>query len=229
MANLNQQLLNAVYYNDLERLKKLIDENPEAKAYINDCQVFDDQPLPLYYITYCWSRTLSLNFIEEIMPFIKEMRKKVDAMLEYWTEQFGIAPFEIIDYQRYHQHFFCEAPGSTFEDISLDPAESFTTAGCRMEDLELYAAVCQFRFDETLKLLKEGADPNADLRSAKDIEEGRDDPYNCMNRIADECSYLCTCEVIPTLMKKQHIGKIEIGDLIGWAAHEDMLKLLEEY
>ena len=57
-----------------------------------------------------------------------------------------------------------------------------------------------------------------------------------MDDIGSECSYLCTCEALPNI--KDRYGKwyynipirnTDIGDLLGWAAHEDMYRLLEQY
>ena len=62
------------------------------------------------------------------------------------------------------------------------------------------------------------------------------DPWNCLDRIGNECSYLCTCEVLFQLkIVNEHwyqdwpITSDDIGNLIGLAAHEDMYKLLIQF
>ena len=52
----------------------------------------------------------------------------------------------------------------------------------------------------------------------------------------DRCDYICVDKIFP-IHEEPHgawyinyaLTEREIGDLIGWAAHEDMYKLLEQY
>lgn len=77
--------------------------------------------------------------------------------------------------------------------------------------------------------LEEGARPDVSFYSD---EEGN----NAISRIANECSFLTTCEVVPLFdfFEKHHYEKpfdIEtmFGDLLGLIAHEEMYELLIKY
>ena len=62
----------------------------------------------------------------------------------------------------------------------------------------------------------------------------KDDYLNCFERIGNEIFSLCSCEVFPMLEERKGEWFVNydinednaIGNLFGWAAHEDMNRLL---
>lgn len=232
--NYKERLIKAVFHNQYEIVRELISSKEFDRAIIDDTGIFDYAPFPLYYITLCYKRFMWNNFIDEVMPMILEHRKNIDILLDLWKNDFGIDVNQTINYKKYERDFFCSNDSETKEDVFWNPVEKFIEAGFREIDLDLYEAVEKFHFDEVEKLLKQGANPDVDLLPIDDLDS--DDPFNCLDRIGVECSYLCTCEVLFLLkiVNKQWyqewpISSEDIGNLVGLAAHKDMYNLLIQY
>lgn len=228
-------LITATYHSDYEYVKQLIESEEFDESIIHDIGVLE-VPFPLYYLTRCFKICLAHDFIDEVMPLVKQLRKNIDKLLVYWQGRFSVDPNEKIDYKRYGSNcFYCtpaeEAIGDAFYPNHI---QEFIDNGCRMIDIQLYDEVCRFKFEEVEELLRAGANPNANL-VAKGEDE--DDPYNCMDRIGGECSYLCTCEVFPILkgdrriwyQQNYAINSNDVGYILGWAAHTEMYELLKGY
>lgn len=228
-------LIKATYHSDYEYLKQLVESKEFDESIIHDIGLLD-KPFPLYYLTLCFKVCLAHNFIDSVMPLVRELRANIDKLLAFWQERFGIDPSEKIDYKKYGSHYFyCTPEDETIEDMFYpDLIQSYLDNGCRMIDIQLYDEVCRFKFEEVEELLKAGANPNANL-VAKGEDE--DDPYNCLERIGGESSYLCSCEIFPILesdhkiwyQQRYAINSNDIGDVLGWAAHEEMYDLLKKY
>ena len=228
-------VIKATYHNDYNFVKKLIERDDFDERIIHDIGLMD-VPFPLYYITMCYKQTLWQDFIPEIMPFIKEQREKVDQLLSLWKERYYVDVDSPIDYKKYYEYFYCLAEEDTDDDVFFAPRSKYTENGCREIDLDLFVAVKKFQFSKVKELLECGANPDANLVSIDDKGKDYKDPWNCMDDIGSECSYLCTCEVLPNIKDKNGkwyynipIRNTDIGDLLGWAAHEDMYRLLEQY
>ena len=79
-------------------------------------------------------------------------------------------------------------------------------------------------------MLEKGANPDANL-----VFDGndKDDYLNCLERIGNEIFFLCSCEVFPMLEERKDERFVNyeinednaIGNLFGWAAHEEMYSL----
>jgi len=229
-----EKLIKAVFHNQYDLVKDLLRSDEFDKKILDDISIFEYAPFPLYFITMCYKHFMWNDYAEEIMPMILRHRKNIDALLELWKNEYGIDVTQKIDYKKYERDFFCTEDSETTDDVLWDPVEKFLKAGYRRIDIKLYEAVEKFHFDEVEKLLMQGAKPDVDLLPIDDLESN--DPWNCLDRIGNECSYLCTCEVLFQLkIVNEHwyqdcpITSKEIGDLIGLSAHEDMYKLLIQY
>ena len=226
----DELLIKMVYHNEYDAIVELISKKEFNPGLLDDIGLFD-KPFPLYYITKCHQIIMAGNFIEKIMPFILNQREKIEKIMDLWRNRFQIDTNKDIEFKNYEDAFYCDADDATFYDVFLDPKERFIENGCREIDLELFEAVNKFNYDEVRRLLKEGANPDANLLP-KDAKYP-DDPCNCLDRIGGECSYLFSCEVFPILGEKHGLWYLnysltskDIGVLIGLAAHEKMYELL---
>ena len=228
----NEILIKATFHNCYEIVLKLVESKDFDKSIIEDIGILN-VPFPLYYITMCYKKVMWTEFRQEVMPFVKQQQQNIDQLLNLWKNRFGVDIDAKIDYKKYEDYFYCLSDDDTDMDVFLDPIQLFLDNGCRQIDLDLFDAVDKFQFSRVKELLEKGADPDANLIP---INCNDDDPFNCLDRIGGECSYLCTCQIFP-LIKDTHgawyitypIGDREIGDLVGWAAHEEMYNLLENY
>ena len=231
----NELLIKATFHNNYELVCELLEWDEFDESIIRDIGLLNVS-FPLYYITMCYKRTMWGEFRADIMPFIEKQRINIDKLLQLWKERFGADVDEIIDYKKYEDYFYCLSDDETDRDVLLDPREKYTENGCRDIDIELFIAVDKFQFSKVKELLERGANPDANLVPIDDKDKDFQDPWNCLDRIGAECSYLCTCQIFSHINKPHGAWYInyalterEIGDLIGWAAHEDMYKLLEQY
>ncbi len=231
----NELLIKATYHNNYELVSKLIECDEFDENIIHDIGLFK-VPCPLYYITMCYKRTMWGDFRADIIPFVKEQRKNIDKLLQLWGERFGVDVDTIIDYKKYEKYFHCYSDDESDEYVLMDPREKYTENGCREIDLDLFMAVVKFQFSKVKELLEIGANPNARLLTIDDKELDYEDYLNCLERIGDECDYICIDKILP-ILEEAHgawyinwpINDEDIGHLIGWAAHEDMYQLLEQY
>ena len=226
----DQIMIKAVYFNMTDVVMEMAQSRWFNRELLDDIGI-SEAPFPLYYITLCYKRVMWGDFIDEVMPVVLEHRKRIDDLLAFWEERFGVDIHQTIDYKKYWELFFCADENESLKDVLLCDPQKYLDNGCRMIDLELFEAVEKFQFERVKDLLEKGADPDANL-----IFDGndKDDYLNCLERIGNEIFYLSSCEVFPMLEEKKgewfvnyDINKDNaIGNLFGWAAHEDMNSLL---
>lgn len=225
-------LLKAVASNDIDTVRNLI-QRAECKRILEDIALFS-HPFPLHYITLCY---------EAIWRDPEEWRDKERArraknatsqMLEFWKEYYGVNTFDDVDYQIYHDDFYCADPDETDADILGAPKSRFVALGIREIDLDLYCAVERFCFIEVEELLRLGANPRAEIFDELNDDSAPLDAWNAVDRIAGEEGYLCceTMDFVYQLFGKQtpwFMGEILFHDLLGLAAHSKMHRLLTRY
>ncbi len=228
----DQILIKAVYHNLYDVVVGMVQSNRFNNRLLEDIGICET-PFPIYYITQCYKRVMWEDFIEETMPMVLEHRKRIDDLLLFWEEKCGVDTHQKIDYKKYGELFCCADETDSMDDIFFDDIQKYLDNGCRMIDLELFGAVEKFQFERVKDLLEKGANPEAKLISID--EKDKNDYDNCFDCVGMECSYLCSCEVFPMLKGKLGAWYInyaitdkDLGDLLSWAAHEDMYKLLNE-
>ena len=227
-----QILIKAVFFNMTDVVKEMTQSSRFNRELLDDIGICN-VPFPLYYITLCYKRVMWDDFIDEAMPLVLEHRKRIDDLLAFWVEQFGVDIRQKIDYKKFWEMFFCAEETESLKDVLLCDPQKYLDNGCRMIDLELFEAVEKFQFERVKDLLEKGADPNANLFF--DVND-KDDYLNCLERIGNEIFFLCSCEVFPMLEERKGEWFVNydinadnaIGHLFGWAAHEDMNSLLTE-
>ena len=172
---------------------------------------------------------------DEIIPFIKRNREKTKKMLEFWKAETGNENIQReIEYNQYCDYFYCYDPNDPEEKekVMLDTISHFIEKGFREIDLRLYNRVACFDFVETKILLEKGAKLDVEF-----YENECDS--DTISHIGSECSYLATCQVVPSFKLYEENGRWDyyninnltelFMDLIGLAAFEDMYYLLEKY
>ena len=227
-----EDLFLAIYFNDLKKVIAFKNEIPEIyakkdKFIIDGYITFDLKNLTLFNQK-IW---FDIEWRNEIMPLIKKVRNRTKKMLEFWDLEVGkLNSIKLIEYNDYWNYFYCDDPNDPDDndEVICDPISYFLEEGFREIDVRLYNRVECFDFIEVKKLLKQGA--------KSDIDFYNDNDSNVMSRIYSEQCYLTTCLVIPEFKifeNKKYKQKFEITsmfrNLLGVAAHRDMLNLLQEY
>lgn len=225
----------AVYHGDFDYVKELMESEEFTTDIFNDIGLMYI-PFPIYYIPICLKVCVASDYKGDMGHIVRNLRENIDKLLEYWHNIYGIDPNEKINYKKYEDYFFCDSDENNIDNILGAPVQMFLDNNCRMIDLQLYEAVCKFQFDKVKELLEDGANPDVDL-----LPIGEDNPCdtefcNCIDRIERENSFLCSCQIYPNLKlerSKWYTGNAltddDIGDIIGWSAHEKMLELLYAY
>lgn len=226
----DQILIKAVFFNMIDVVKEMARSKRFNRELLDDIGI-SEAPFPLYYITLCYKKVMWEDFIDEAMPLVLAHRKRIDDLLAFWEEQFGVDIHQTIDYKKYWELFYCVDETESLKDVLLCDPQKYLDNGCRMIDLELFEAVDKFQFEQVKDLLEKGANPDANL-----VFDGndKDDYLNCLERIGNEIFFLCSCEVFPMLEERKDEWFVNyeinednaIGNLFGWAAHEEMYSLL---
>lgn len=226
MANYYQKAINAVFYANPVKLQQLIDEGHFIPRLLEDTGLAS-KPFPIWRITQCWLEAFGgkpTGYIEEVQATVTDFYARCLKIKGIFESVFNVE-FTPINYQDYWQDFYCEDPSSSEDDcLDYESPEELAKYGTTQLDIDLYCAAVKFDFPQVIDLLKKGANPHAPTC---------DDKYDrgACERIGMECSYLDTCRLSYAWSPKVHdsIGDDEIGDLIGWAAHESMYRCIHRY
>lgn len=225
MPNFRNQAINAAFYADPVLLQQLIDEGNFPKSLIEDTGILN-VPFPIWRIPQCWEIAMGNDpkiYRDEIQGEVADFMERNAKVKAIFTEAFAVE-YSPIDYQQYHDYFFSKDPEESDVDIIMEDnwAEIYRY-GTRDIDLKLFCATERFDFPMVKDLLEQGADPYAPAYS--------DASASTFTRIGDECSFLCTCELSWAWApgQRHNVNVRNIGDLIGWAAHEEMYRWLEKY
>ena len=225
MPNYRNQAINAAFYADPVLLRQLIDEGKFPKSLIEDVGM-PGTPFPIWRIPQCWEIAMGMDpsiYRDEIQGTVADFMERTAKVKAIFAEVFSV-DYSPIDFAQYSTHFYAAEPDETDDDILMeDNLANVYKYGTRDIDLQLYCAVCRFDFPKVKELLEKGADPYAPAYS--------DASANSFTRIGDECSFLCTCELSWAWKPERHyaVDGRNIGDLIGWAAHETMYRWIEQY
>lgn len=234
--NYKDELIFAAFMCDASRVKNLVAQPEFNKRMIEDIGIFDN-PFPLYYTTILAKQVFAQEFIEEVMPIVLQIRKNCEELTAFWKEQFGIDIDSIhIDYRLFSNYFFCSQDE---DDQYLDDFTDYEHIHARRIDYDLFEEAVRFNRDAVIKLLQQGANPHFEFYTESDImDAGTDDEWidkmTVMDRIGEEASFLCTCQVMPVYKsyynhhKDYHLSANDYGEFIGWAAHEDMEAILSK-
>ena len=227
-----EDLFLAIYFNDLRKVITFKTKYPAIYAkkeqYLIDGKTnFDLKNLTLFNQKIWFNR----DYIEAVMPLVEKIRQQILEMLEFWDAEIGQPnSIKLIKYNEYWEYFFCDDPNDLElkNEIFYEPFSYFVEKGFREIDVKLRNRVECFDFTEVRKLLEQGAKADIDLFN--------DNDSSAFCRLYHEDSYLTSCRLFPefeTFENKKYKQKFEITsmweNLLGLAAHRDMLKLLDKY
>lgn len=227
------ELFIAIYFNNLEKVIEIKKKYPEIYSKKEDFKIDGEKTFDLKNLTFfnksIWEKD---DWRDEIIPFVKRHREKTEKMLEFWKTETGNKNIKMeMEYNQYCEYFYCYDPNDPEqnETVILDKITYFLEKGYREIDLRLYNRVACFDFARAKILLENGA--------KMDINFYEEDIYSdTISHVSDECSYLATCEVVPSFEMYEKKGELNnknitelFRDLIGLAAFEDMYFFLKIY
>jgi hypothetical protein len=223
------ELFLAIYFNDLEKVIEFKNQLPELYAKKDKFPIDENTTFDLTNLTF-FNQTIwfEVDWVDDIKPLVEKHRQRTEKIFDYWCKELGQKEIHRqIEYNHYHEHFYCNDP-KDFDEIILEPISTYLEQGFREIDLRLYNRAQCFDFVGVENLLKQGA--------KSDIHFENDGDSSTISRISTECSYLASCQVIPefeVFETKGYNQSFDIsrmfGDILGLAAHEDMYILLDKY
>lgn len=212
----NNRSIIAVFLAQPERFEELLKEGLFDGALLKDIGGFS-KPFSIWRISQCWEMLADPNdFIEIARPDVEDFKKRNDRIIEIFKKELGVN-FTPIDYQSYHDDFYCADPNCTPEDILLiKSAHEMLNMGFRKIDIDLYCAVAKFNFGETKMLLEHGADPTVWLFDESGFQV--DDYIRMESSLLDYNLQ----HFFPICKEGVIIERQDIHDLFGRAAYETM-------
>ena len=215
----------AVFYARPEILNSLIDAGVFDKNLLQDTRILC-KPFPIWRISQCWKVISSMTgWRDDIRADVEAFRQRNEEVMKIFEDRLGV-DFTPVDYQLYHDDFYCDYPDESAEDqLVIESVQELLDAGVRQIDIDLYCAGAKFYYAEVERLLKKGGNPAAWL---PDISPSGFQLDDC---IGAECSFLST-EVAHFLYSKKSsepLYRLFLCDLVGWAAHETMYDLIEAH
>lgn len=228
----SNQLLEACLFSDLEGIKDGLKEISDRSA-LDDVNLYSI-PTPLYHLTLLNQMVFDTEYWTDIDEDKQEavawMEERTKCVIDFWREFYGVDELPQPKYEDYTiDDFFCAMLEDDDEDILDAPKDAFIQHGCREIDVDLYLATNRFQFNKAEALLKQGANPCAELK----YNENQYDVDWAYHRIGAEVVFLAL-ELLP-LYKEAFDGQTptlhgeEYRDLLGLAEHVKMEKLFEKY
>ena len=228
----SNQLLRACLFSDLEGIKDGLKEVSD-RSVLEDVNLYSI-PTPLYHLTLLNQMVFDTEYWTDIDEDKQEavawMEERTKCVIDFWREFYGVDELPQPKYEDYTiDDFFCAMLEDDDEDILDAPKDAFIQHGCREIDVDLYLATNRFQFNKAEALLKQGANPCAELK----YNENQYDVDWAYHRIGAEVVFLAL-ELLP-LYKEAFDGQTptlhgeEYRDLLGLAEHVKMEKLFEKY
>lgn len=154
-----EELLVAIYHNNVEKLKWLIEMDNFKPSMVTEPVDFGEVSVPLYWLTICYHYMLRDREFDDA-------RKPVNDILSIWKERFHLNTDELIDlnncyhsYQPYHYY------PDDVSDLAIPPLtmglKDYLQAGAREMDHVLSCAIGKKDTGEIIRLLNQGAVPDA--------------------------------------------------------------------
>lgn len=151
-----EELLVAVYFNNVEKLKWLIEMDYFKPSMITEPRDFGDVSIPLYWLTICYHYMLRYEEYDHV-------RQPVDDILAIWKDRFRLDTDIIIDLKSCY-HAGIVPPVVKDDDkwwmghLSLD---DYLRSGAREVDYILFKAISRYDVNNVTIQLKRGGLPDA--------------------------------------------------------------------
>lgn len=154
-----EELLVAIYHNNVEKLKWLIDMDCFKPSMVTEPVDFGEVSVPLYWLTICYHHMLRHAEFDDV-------RQPVDDMLSVWKERFQLDTEGFIDLNNcFHSYKPYHYDPDDVSDLVIPPQtmrlkERFLT-DAREIDYALLCAIEKKDTREIIRLLNKGAAPDA--------------------------------------------------------------------
>ena len=225
-------LIKASLFSDVEGIKMALNMLPD-KSVLENVDLYS-APTPLYHLSLLNQMVFDTEYWTDLdddkQKVVAWMEERTKRVIDFWKEYYGVENLPQVQYEKYTGvDFFRAWLEDNDEDILDAPKEYFIQHGCREIDVDLYLATERFQFDEVESLLKQGANPCAELNYSENSEYG-DWAYH---RIGAEVVFLAL-ELLPHYEeafegRKTTLHGHEYKDLLGLAKHVKMEKLYDKY
>ncbi len=150
-----EELLVAIYHNNVEKLKWLIDMDHFKASMVTEPVDFGEVSVPLYWLTICYHYMLRDREFDDA-------RKPVDNILSIWKERFHLNTDELINLNNcYHSYQPYNNTPNNLLDTIITPQTDNLHFGAREMDYALSIAIEKKDTREIVRLLNQGAAPDA--------------------------------------------------------------------
>jgi hypothetical protein len=123
-----EELFIAIYFNDLNKVMEFKKYNPKIYSKKNNFLIDGIKSFDLVNLTYFNYILWKGDKIEKIMPMVKKNRQRTEEMMDFWKNELNLKIFEKnIEYNQYHEYFFCTNPNDPEEnnEVITDTIEYF--------------------------------------------------------------------------------------------------------
>ena len=228
-VELRQKYINAVLNIDVEGLEHLLKTEPFERGMLDRLFPSCPEGCSILWIIQCWEIILAHpeEWKEEYRRKVIQRQKRNFEIKRIFKDKLH-AKFVPVDFQKSPFHFFRSEEDETVEDILGKSREELNEMGFCDLDIDLYCAVDKFNFEDTERLLREGANPNVLVDDVFDDEVD----MNCLNRVGMEIGFLEVTQLQNLILGDEYVSSdyyLVLGDLISLAAHKKMYSLLLEY
>lgn len=232
-VELRQKYINSVLNIDVEGLECLLETEPFDRSLLDRLLPPCPKGCSILWLIQCWEIILAHpeEWEEKYREKVAVRQERNDEIKRLFIEKLQ-AGFIPVDFQMSPFKFFRSEVDETVEDIVNWTRSELNKLGFLDLDIDLYCAVCKFDFEETERLLKNGANPykNIGYEQKDDVEYALS--VNCFNRIGTELKCLESNRLKKLILGEEYVSSNYyqvFADLIGLAAHKKMYTLLLEY
>ena len=213
----------AVFQAEPNEFEEILKEGLFEVDFLEDIGGFS-KPFPIWRISQCWEVLADPNgFVERAKPDVEDFKKRNDRIIEVFKKELGVV-FTPIDYQSYHDEFYCADPNDKPEDILfVDSIQELLDHGFRQIDIDLYCAVSKFHFYDTKNLLEHGANPTVWLPDMSGFQV--DDHIELESSLLDYNLQ----RFFPKWKDGVTIDRQALHELLGRAAYETMKLWIKKY
>lgn len=219
------KLKKALFYNNFERVKELIESPLFSEEWLVDCRDFDiiGEKSPIYYITQLWNELLPGDW-GVTQNGVDRQKFELKKITDYLRDKFGIHADLPMDVARIKDIDSDYIGYQTIDDVWL--ADDDIKTRVRDIDMELYCAASRFDFVESERLLRLGADPMV-------LMEKADPDSSIYAEMSDdflERDWWQTATLCPSPnYEKRKFKQMMIYAMIGSILKERMLNLFHRY
>ena len=229
-----EMLKKALFYNDYDRVKALVESKQFSSSLLVDCGDFSDinVPTPIYYISQLWNEILPGNW-PLCQDAVDRQLESLNKILTYLESTFQVPASNLLDLSKYSRYttgynlpYGVDCDSCTVKDLLWETREELNAKGFRDLDIDLYCATKKCDFVEVERLLQLGAIDTVCF------DEG-DDESSTYAQVCDDFSERDDWQA-PTLYPNsdydaRKFDMIMIHSMFGSAAKHRMRKLLNKY